>query len=105
MFFDQVRAQSIGTIGDLGITTNISSIIATGVQLIIAVAGLLFFFMLLLGGFKYISSGGDEKATASARQSLTSAFIGLIIVVASFLVAQLIFTLFKIPGVTVLTPP
>lgn len=105
MFIEKVSAQTIGTIGNVGVTDNINTIIATGVQLIIAVAGLLFFAMLILGGLKFISSGGDEKATASARQSLTNAFIGLIIVIASFLVAQLVFTLFKVPGVTVLTPP
>ena len=35
-------------------------------------------------------AGGDEKAAESARRSLTTGFIGLMIVVAAFFIAGLI---------------
>ena len=102
---------SVGAIPEIGKldksilpVLSINDIVANLTQLAIAAAGLIFFAMLLLGGIKYLTAGGDEKATASARGTLTSAFIGLIIVVASFLIAQLIFTLFNIRGVLILTP-
>lgn len=95
--------QVVGTIdiGILKVPTDLNVIIAGLVQLVIAAAGLLFFGMLIIGGFKYLNAGGDEKAVASARQTITQAFIGLIIIVSAFVIAELIFNIFNIPGVGV----
>jgi len=46
--------------------------------------------MLIVGGFKYLTSGGDQKATASAQQTLTFAVVGLVLLVLAFLVFRLI---------------
>lgn len=91
----------IGTIDTsiLQVPTNINEIIFSIILLLIAVSGLVFFFMLILGGLKYLSAGGDEKAATSARATLTQAVIGLVIVVAAFVLTQLLFTIFKLPGI------
>ena len=90
--------QGIGKIKieELFLPEDINEVIGRLVQLAFAVAGIAFFFMLVLGGIRYITAGGDEKAAASARNTLTQAVIGLIIVVAAFLVTQLLFSLFGI---------
>lgn len=80
---------------------SLNDLIKNGVTIAIAVAGLVFFFMLIFGGLKYLTSGGDEKAAAGARGTLTNAFIGLLIVVAAFLISQLLFTIFKLQGISV----
>jgi hypothetical protein len=36
--------------------------------------------MLIYGGFKYITSGGDEQSTKSARDTIIYALVGLVIV-------------------------
>lgn len=77
-----------------GFPTEPNQIIASAVTVIIGIAGLIFFIMLLFGGLRYLTAGGDEKSTMAARQTLTNAFIGLIIVVASFLIAQILFAVF-----------
>ena len=41
------------------------------VKVIIATTGLVLFFLLISGGFKYITSGGDPKATESAQKTIT----------------------------------
>jgi hypothetical protein len=99
MFILSVIQPTVGVIGDLGVPDNPNLIISGLIQLAIATAGLLFFFMLIVGGLKYLSAGGDEKATAAARSTLTQAFIGLIIVIAAFVLTQLLFTIFKVPGI------
>ncbi len=70
------------------------SAIVTVLQNIITIlapaAGIAFFVMLLVGGYKFITSGGDPKAVGSARSTLTYAVIGIILVVASWLILQLI---------------
>lgn len=80
---------------------SLNDLVKNGVMIAIGIAGLIFFFMLIMGGLKYLNAGGDEKATASARGTLTSAFIGLVIIVAAFLIAQLLFTIFGLQGVSV----
>lgn len=37
------------------------------------------FFYILWGGIRYITSGGDEKKTAGARQTIINAIVGLIL--------------------------
>lgn len=71
-----------------------NEIIAGIITLVIAIAGLVFFFMLIFGGIRYLTAGGDEKAIQEARRSLTTAVVGLIIIVAAFLIAQLLFAVF-----------
>lgn len=59
-------------------------------QFVVFFAGLVFLFMFISGGFKYLTSGGDEKAIASAGSTLTSAIIGLIGIIASWLILSFI---------------
>jgi len=53
-------------------------------------AGIVLFILLIVGGFKYITSGGDPKAVEGAKKTLTSAIIGLVLILVSYLVLILI---------------
>ena len=53
-------------------------------------AGLLMFFYLIFGGFKYLTAGGDEKAVMAAKNTLTNAVIGMIIVFCSYWIVWII---------------
>ena len=46
-----------------------------------ALAGLACFVYILVGAFRYINSGGDDKAVMAAKNTLTFAIIGLVVVV------------------------
>lgn len=74
-------------------------------QVIVYFAGLIFFIMFIKGGFSYLTSGGDPKKTAKATTTLTVSIVGLVGVIASFLILKFIFqftginvTEFSIPG-------
>lgn len=74
-------------------------------QVIVIIAGLAFLFMFISGGFQYLLSSGDGKKVAAASSTLTMSIVGLIGVVASFLILRLItsftgvdVTNFLIPG-------
>lgn len=74
-------------------------------QVIVFFAGLAFLFMFISGGFRYLFSGGEQKALAAASSTLTMAIIGLIGIIASWLIISFIqkftginITDFKIPG-------
>jgi hypothetical protein len=44
-------------------------------------AGIWFIFQFLIGGFFWITSGGDKQKLHEARERITNAFVGLLIVV------------------------
>ena len=55
-----------------------------------SIVTLALFVMLLIGGFKYLTSGGDPKATESAKSTMTYAIIGLVVIVGSYLALRAI---------------
>ncbi len=67
------------------VTRVISSII--GVMTI--AAGIWFLFQLLLAGINWISAEGDAKKLQQAQQRITSAFLGLLIVITGIILLSL----------------
>lgn len=54
---------------------------------------------LILGGIQYVMSKGDAKAAEAARQWLTNAVIGMIIVVAVFGLRSIVLRLLGFEGI------
>lgn len=75
---------------------TIANIISALIILILIIAALVFFFMLVWGGIKYITSGGDKAATEGARNQITAALIGLVIVFAAWAIINLVSIFFGI---------
>ena len=75
---------------------TVGGIISGAISLILIVASIIFFFMLVIGGIKWILSGGDKGQTEAARNQITAALIGLVIVFAAWAIATLIGNLFGI---------
>ncbi len=74
-------------------------------QVIVFFAGIAFFVMFIYGGYQYLFSGNDPKKTAVASSTLTMAVIGVVGIIASWLILSLIHTFtgldvtkFAIPG-------
>lgn len=84
-----------GAIGNLGKIT-IGALISTVIKVLVIVAAVLFFLWLVLGGINWIVSGGDKAKTEAARQQITSALVGLVIVFSAWAIAQLIRVLFDV---------
>ena len=62
-------------------------------RIISIIAGLGFVALLVLliwAGFKYLTSGGEQKAVAQAHQIVTWAFLGIVFMAVAWLVLQLI---------------
>lgn len=67
-------------------------------KLVFIVAGLWAFLNLILAGFGFISAGGDPKNVTKAWEKIWQTLIGLLIIVASFLLAAIFgMLLFKDP--------
>ena len=72
-----------------GLFTNILSFV-------LVIAGILVFAYLVWGGIEWITSGGDSGKTEKARNKITGAIIGLVILVASYAIFQLVLSLLNI---------
>jgi hypothetical protein len=70
-----------GFVNDLGV--YLSSILS----LVMVVCLLLVFYNFIQAGFQWITSGGDKSKLDDARMRIINAFIGIIIVSASFAIA------------------
>lgn len=84
-----------GEFRDLGNLT-VPQIISTLIKLTLVVAAVVFFFILVVGGIQWITSGGDKAQTEAARNRITAALVGLVIVFAAWAIIALINTFFHI---------
>jgi len=92
---EEINLSAPGGFSKLG-EINSGNMIAGLINLIYIVSTISFFFILLMGGFKWITSSGDEKKLASARASITHGAIGLGIVFIAWALMSLIGSLFDI---------
>lgn len=74
-------------------------------NLVVRFAGIALFLMLVIGGFKYLTSGGNPEETGKAAKTITTAILGLVLLLGAWLIILLIqeitgieLTKFVIPG-------
>ena len=88
-----------GDIGSLGQGTS------QLVMPIFSVAAFLVILYFLLGAFKYLRSGNNKEETADARQMISHAIVGFIILMFAFLILQFILDrLFNITDLKIIGP-
>ncbi|MDO8503751.1 MAG: hypothetical protein Q7S60_03600 [bacterium] len=73
---------------------TVPDIVSGVIKILVIAAAILFFVWLVLGGIRWIISGGDKAKTEEARNQITSALVGLVVVFSAWAIAQLIKTLF-----------
>ncbi|MEA2020226.1 MAG: pilin [Patescibacteria group bacterium] len=73
-------------------TTALGNLITNAASSIVMIAGVLLFGMLIFGGFLWLTAQGDEDQVEKAQKVLSSAVIGLVIVVAAFFITQILGT-------------
>ncbi|GMR03399.1 MAG: hypothetical protein BMS9Abin21_238 [Thermodesulfovibrionia bacterium] len=98
-----ILAENIDLIPKQGIANQastsfptISKLVTSAVNLLFVLAVVIFFFMLVLGGIRWITSGGDKGQTESAKGQITSAIVGLVIVLGTYAIIRLIETFFGV---------
>jgi len=91
---------SFASLGDLTIPSLISGLI----RLVVVVAAIIFFFILVIGGIRWIASGGDKAQTEAARNQITAALVGLVIVFAAWAILALIKVFFGVDIFTLTIP-
>lgn len=82
---------------------TVGAIVSVIVANAFVIAGIAFFILLIFGGFSVIVSAGsgDEKGLEKARGAIVGAVSGLLLVIGSFWIIQIIEV---ITGISILTP-
>lgn len=75
-------------------TTKINNLIHTIVNFLSAIVGIVAVIMIIVGGFRYITSGGNDTSVTSAKNTILYAIIGLVVVALAQLIVR--FTLSKL---------
>lgn len=70
--------------------SDMGQFISAMVGTLLIIAALLAFLYLILGGIKWITSGGDKAGMEEARNKITHAIVGLIIVGAAWAIMILV---------------
>lgn len=90
---EQVFAVDIGSLSpSFTAFTTFADLANTIVKNAFVLAGIISFVLLVVGGFGVVAGagGGDPKSLEQSKQKITYAVIGLIIVVTSYWIVQLI---------------
>jgi len=75
---------------DLNENQNLNEIVAWFYYFIVGIAGLSVFVMLVWGGFSWLTSAGSPTKISDAKDKISSAFLGLLIILGSYLILRLI---------------
>ena len=82
-----------GTAFAAGETAQVENFIRSIIQVIAGLAGLVATGFFVAGGFTYITSSGNPEQLDKAKRTLTWSAIGLAIVIAAFVLANIVTTL------------
>jgi len=92
----QIQLDNVGEKFKPATDLTIEGIVSGFIRLVLVIAGLAFFFILVMGGVNWILSGGDKAKTEGARNQITAALVGLVIVFSAWAILQLIKTFFGV---------
>lgn len=70
------------------------------IRIILILAFVVAFIFLLIGGVRWILAGGDKTGVEGARNMVTGALIGLVVVLAAFAIIRLVEIFFGIQIIT-----
>ena len=80
--------------------TSLAGLVAWLYAFFVMISGLAAFVMIVLGGVQWMSSQGNPTATGDAKDKIKMALLGLLLVLSSFIILQIInpeLTLLKNP--------
>ncbi|OGE12882.1 hypothetical protein A3G14_03255 [Candidatus Curtissbacteria bacterium RIFCSPLOWO2_12_FULL_38_9] len=83
-----------------GEVTGIAKLAGDVLLILTGAAAIIAFIFIIIGGFKFLTSSGDEKKLASATATLTYAIIGLAVTILAFIIVRLVlfFLRAEVPG-------
>lgn len=75
-----------GLPGYAGGSDVLTGVIQYYVELFLAIVGIIAVAFIVYGGFRYITSGGNDEVAESAKKTITNAIIGLVVIILSYII-------------------
>lgn len=85
------KVENTGTFRTYGLP---SQIISETFKVVLPIAGFIAVIVIIISGIQFVTSGGNPEAAASARNRLTFAIIGFVIIILAFAILEIIDELF-----------
>ena len=77
----------------VGGSRNLTELIYNAVRILLTFAGAIAVVFVVVGGFWYLTSGGNEEQAEKGKRTLINAIIGIIVVVLSYAIVNVIVNL------------
>jgi lysylphosphatidylglycerol synthetase-like protein (DUF2156 family) len=90
-------ASGTGLSNTFGGATTLSQLILSVINIILALAGLIAVLVLIIGGFRYVTSFGNDEAVGQAKKMIINAILGIIIIILAFVVVRVVSNVFLHP--------
>ncbi len=74
----------------VGLGMDLNQLISWFYYFIVGISGFAAFVMLVWGGFDWLTSAGSPSKITEAKDKISSALVGLLLILASFLILQVI---------------
>ena len=78
--------------GGIAGQTTLSGLLTTVLKIMLALAGIVAVVFIIIGGYMYMTAGGNEETAEKGRKALVNAVIGLVIIILSYVIVQVITT-------------
>jgi hypothetical protein len=73
-----------------GINDTLEGNILSIIKIFLQIVGLVAVAYIIYGGFRYVTSGGDEKAVETAKKTILNSLIGLVVVILSYVIVNVV---------------
>lgn len=70
---------------------ELNNVIQSVIEILLFVVGVAAVISLIIGGIKYIVSGGDQQAVASAKNTIIYSIVGVILAVVAYTLVKFVF--------------
>lgn len=70
---------------------TVTNIVAQVIRVVLSLLGILFTVLIIASGYQWMTAGGNEDAVKKAKGRMTNAIIGLVIVLAAYIITAFVF--------------
>lgn len=88
--FTQPSGAGSGLPDTFGGASNITQLILSIINILLALAGLIAVLVLIIGGFRYVTSFGNEEAVDKAKKMILNAIIGIVVIILAFVIVRIV---------------
>jgi len=86
----EVANTAVNSITPSGTNTDLTAQIQLIINLLIGLIAVAAVVMLIIGGFRYVFSQGEEKATKGAKDTILYAIIGIVVSILAFAIVNFV---------------